>query len=64
MIFSSRALVAAPFIVGGLLYLGSPEYFDMLLTDPVGKKLLAYAIGSVVMGHFVIRWLIKKETAL
>ncbi|MGY4478370.1 tight adherence protein B [Bradyrhizobium sp. USDA 3364] len=64
VIFSSRALTCAPFIVGGLLYLASPQSLDMLFYDPLGNKLLAYAIGSVVLGHFVIRWMIRRETAI
>lgn len=64
VIFSSRALSAAPLIVGGLLYLQSPQSIDMLFYDPTGNRLLAYAIGSVLTGHFVIRWLIKRETEL
>jgi tight adherence protein B len=64
VIFSSRALTAAPFIIGGLLYLAAPSSLDMLFHDPFGNKLLAYAIGSVVLGHFVIRWMIKRETAI
>jgi len=54
----------APLIAGGLMYAISPSMVDMLFTDPVGNKLLAYAIVSVLMGHFVIRWMIRKETAL
>ena len=64
VIFSSRALTCAPFIIGGLLYLASPQSIDMLFYDPLGNKLLAYAIGSVVLGHFVIRWMIRRETAI
>jgi tight adherence protein B len=64
VIFSSRALSVAPLIVGGLLYLMSPESIEVLFTDPTGKKLLAYAIASVVVGFFVIRWMVRKETAL
>jgi tight adherence protein B len=64
VIFSSRALSAAPLVVGGLLYLISPQSVDMLFHDPVGNILLAYAVASVIVGHFVIRWLIKKETSL
>jgi tight adherence protein B len=63
VIFSSRALSVAPVIIGGLLYLISPSTIDMLFTDPTGNRLLAYAVGSVVTGHFVIRWMIKRETA-
>lgn len=64
VIFSSRALSLAPLIVGGLLYWINPQTIDLLFHDPVGNKLLAYAIGSVLLGHFVIRWMIRRETAL
>ncbi|WP_245286894.1 type II secretion system F family protein [Bradyrhizobium sp. Tv2a-2] len=64
VIFSSRALSCAPLIVGGLLYLMSPQSVDMLFYDPTGNALLAYAVTSVVTGHFVIRWMIRKGTAL
>ncbi|WP_349643121.1 type II secretion system F family protein [Bradyrhizobium japonicum] len=64
VIFSSRALSLSPAIIGGLLYMINPQSIDLLFHDPVGNKLLAYAVGSVVTGHFVIRWLIRRETAL
>jgi tight adherence protein B len=64
VIFSSRALSLAPVIVGGLLYLVNPQSIDLLFTDPTGNTLLAYAVGSVLLGHFVIRWMIRRETAL
>jgi tight adherence protein B len=64
VIFSSRALSLAPFIVGGLLYWISPQSIDLLFTDPTGRKLLAYAGASVLTGTLVIRWMIRRETAL
>jgi tight adherence protein B len=64
VIFSSRALSAAPFIVGGVIYSLSPETIDVLFHDPIGNKMLAYAITSVIIGHFVIRWMIRRDTAL
>src|SRR3954470_14935578 len=64
VIFSSRALSCAPLIVGGLLYLINPETVDLLFYDPTGRILLAYAVGSVIMGSLVIRWMIRRETAL
>jgi len=64
VIFSSRALSLAPVIIGGLLYMVNPQTIDLLFYDPTGNTLLAYAIASVVVGHFVIRWMIKRETAL
>jgi tight adherence protein B len=64
VIFSSRALSCAPLIVGGLLYLISPQSIDLLFYDPTGNMLLAYATASVLVGHFVIRWMVRRETAL
>src|ERR1044072_2261837 len=64
VIFSARALTAAPFVVGGLFYLTNPRGVDMLFTDPFGRMLLAYAIASVIMGSLVIRWMIRRETSL
>ncbi len=56
VIFSARAL--------SLLYLINPETVDLLFTDPTGKKLLAYAGTSVLIGNLVMRWMIRKDTAL
>ncbi|WP_076860656.1 type II secretion system F family protein [Bradyrhizobium mercantei] len=64
VIFSSRALTAAPLIVGGLLYMINPPSVDLLLYDPVGHMLLAFVVCSVLSGHFVIRWMIRRETTL
>jgi tight adherence protein B len=64
VIFSSRALSCAPLIVGGLLYSISPQSIDLLFYDPTGNMLLAYATASVLVGHFVIRWMVRRETAL
>ena len=40
----------------------NPETVDLLFTDPTGKKLLAYAMASVVVGTLVIRWMVRRET--
>ncbi|MGH6707932.1 MAG: type II secretion system F family protein [Bradyrhizobium sp.] len=64
VIFSSRALSCSPVIIGGLLYMLSPESVDMLFYDPTGNKLLAYAVGSVVVGSLVMHWMVKRETAI
>ena len=64
VIFSSRALSCAPLIVGGLLYAINPQTVDLLFHDPTGNVLLAYAAASVLIGHLVIRWMVRRETAL
>jgi tight adherence protein B len=64
VIFSSRALSVSPLIVGGLLYMVNPQMIDLLFTDPTGKKLLAFAGASVLTGTLVIRWMVRRSTAL
>jgi tight adherence protein B len=64
VIFSARALSCAPFIVGGLLYKLNPESVDLLFYDPTGRTLLAYALASVLVGTLVIRWMIRRDTAI
>jgi len=64
VIFSSRALSLSPFIVGGLLYAINPQTVDLLIYDPTGNMLLAYAAASVIIGTLVIRWMVRRETEL
>jgi tight adherence protein B len=64
VIFSARALSFAPLIVGSILYWINPETIDLLFYDPTGRKLLAYAAASVLIGIFVMRWMIRRDTAL
>ncbi|MBH5369047.1 type II secretion system F family protein [Bradyrhizobium glycinis] len=64
VIFSSRALTFAPLIIGGIIYKLSPQSIEPLFQDPIGNNMLAYAVVSVLIGHFVIRWLIRRETTL
>jgi tight adherence protein B len=64
VIFSSRALTVAPFIICGLLYEINPQTVDLLFTDPTGRKFLAYAGASVLVGTLVIRWMVRRNTSL
>jgi tight adherence protein B len=64
VIFSARALSFAPVIVGGLLYWINPRSVDLLFYHPTGRTLLGYAVASVVVGSLVIRWMIRRDTAL
>lgn len=64
VIFSSRALTISPFIAGALLYAANPQNVDLLFYDPVGNELLAYAAASVLVGHLVISWMVRRETQL
>jgi tight adherence protein B len=42
----------------------NPQSIDLLLYDETGNMLLGYAVLSVLVGHFVIRWMVRRETAL
>src|SRR2546426_6805785 len=64
VIFSSRALTVSPLIAGALLYASNPQTVDLLFSDPTGNKLLAYAVASVLIGHLVISWMVRRETEL
>jgi tight adherence protein B len=64
VIFSARALTLSPFIVGGVLYKINPEMIDLLFIDPTGRKMLTFAGASVLIGTLVIRWMIRKDTAI
>jgi tight adherence protein B len=64
VIFSSQALSYAPVIVAALLYWINPQSVDLLFYDPTGNILLAYAVASVLIGNLVIRWMIRRDTAL
>ena len=64
VIFSSRALSLAPFIVGGILHMINPQLLDLLFTDPTGNRLLAYAGTSVLIGNLVMSWMIRRDTAI
>ncbi len=64
VIFSAKALSYAPLFTAGLLYWINPRSVDLLFYDPTGNKLLAYAVTSVLIGNLVIRWMIRRDTAL
>ena len=64
VIFSARALAASPFVVGGFLYLLSPQSIDKLFVDPTGRILLGYAGTSILTGVLTIRWMIRRETSI
>jgi tight adherence protein B len=64
VIFSARALSVSPVLIGGFLYWINPRIVDLLFTDPTGRMLLAYAIASVIAGTLVIRWMVRRETAV
>lgn len=58
---SATVLVALPFVTGGALCVLNPAYISMLITDPTGRTLLASAVGSLGMGIFTMRTIIRRS---
>ena len=53
--FSAGLLCALPLVFGIISYLIKPDYVRLLWTDPVGTKILTYALISELVGIVVIR---------
>ncbi len=51
---SARVLAAMPFAMFGIIYLLNPVYMQPLFTTPSGKLAIAYAVGSVAVGYFIM----------
>jgi len=56
---SGGVLTALPFIVALIMFLLNPTYFTPLVSDPVGRYMIAYGLLSLLAGHLVIRRLVK-----
>lgn len=48
-------LTILPIGIAVMMLVVSPGYMQVLFNDPVGKNLIAIAIGCLVLAHFVIR---------
>ena len=53
--FTAVLLCSFPIVVGVGFFFLKPEFVQILFTDPVGQKLLTYAIISEIIGILVIR---------
>ncbi len=58
---SAWILALIPLVLVVAMTLGNPEYLPMLLDDPVGKKLIAFAVVWGAIGVFFIRRIIRIE---
>ena len=64
VIFSSRALSVAPLIVGGLMYCINPRPSISCSRIRREESSWPYAAASVIVGTLVIRWMVRRDTAL
>jgi tight adherence protein B len=46
-----------PLVVGFVMFLMNPSYFQILTTHPTGKTLLGIGIGLELLGFAIIRWM-------
>jgi len=58
---SGWVLTALPFLAALGMTILNPGYFETMLQQPMGRILLAYALGSLLMGHFLIRRIVTIE---
>lgn len=56
---SGYMLSSLPVIVGGMLMVVAPEYFEAMLVNVKGHYMLAYAAISILIGHLTIQKLVK-----
>ncbi|MBI6899520.1 type II secretion system F family protein [Pseudomonas putida] len=56
---SGWILVAVPFVLAAAIVLSSPSYLPMLLSEPLGQKLVIGAFVAMLIGIFWIRKIIR-----
>ncbi len=55
---SAFILCILPFLVSFVMYMFNPSYISILITDPIGKILIAIGISLMIIGAFVMKRLI------
>ncbi|MDM3884996.1 type II secretion system F family protein [Pseudomonas sp. BCRC 81390] len=58
---SAWVLVAIPFVLAAAIIVTSPDYLTLLIKDPTGQMFVMAAFGSMVVGIFWIRRIIRIE---
>jgi tight adherence protein B len=56
---SAVVLIAIPFLVAIALTFVSPQYIGILISDPIGKFLIAMALGMIILGVIVMQRMIQ-----
>ncbi|HEX3994636.1 MAG TPA: secretion system protein, partial [Acetobacteraceae bacterium] len=60
---SIYVLTGLPVLVGGALFFLNPEYIGVLITDPIGNKLLIAAIMLLGSGIAAMKFIVKKSVS-
>ncbi|GHH96696.1 type II secretion system F family protein [Neobacillus kokaensis] len=58
---SGAVIGALPFALGGLIYLMQPSYIKVLFTNAIGIILVVAALGSGILGFWLIQKIIRIE---
>jgi tight adherence protein B len=58
---TALVLTVLPFLVAGALCLVAPTYIVLLVTDPLGRKVLLAALGCLALGLLTMRSMIKRS---
>ncbi len=58
---SGYIVAALPFLLGGFLYLYSPDFFGPMVTDPCGWAMLGTALFLIVIGYIIISKIVNIE---
>ena len=58
---SGWVITLLPFIVAGILYVITPAYFRVMVTDPGGRALLVLALISIFIGNAFVRRIVVYE---
>jgi tight adherence protein B len=56
---SASVLTGLPFALGAFFWLWNPKYFNPMIATTTGRWMLLYAFTSIVIGHFIIRRIIR-----
>lgn len=61
---SAYVLSAIPFLVIGGLFVMTPDYLTPLISDPRGNVIVAMAVGSLLIGFWMIRRMMHSVTQI
>jgi tight adherence protein B len=56
---SAWVLGLLPFGAGGMIQLTNPKFLAVLFIDPGGQKMVAFALGMMAVGFFVMRKIVR-----
>ncbi|MGD8668213.1 MAG: type II secretion system F family protein [Desulfobacterales bacterium] len=56
---SAAILVVLPFLIGLWIRFTNPEYMDLLITEPMGRIMLAVALIMMIIGIFIMKKMVE-----